>query len=275
MILAVNTLVFVLMAVDEVYLHHLHLERLALNPHLLFRGHIYELITFQFLHGSFLHYLFNSLSLYFIGHAAENSLGRGRFLEVYFTSGALGGLLQGVLGLISTHFEAPTVGASAGICALVALLCVLEPDQTFYIQFFLPIRAKYLLTGLLCIAVFFILVPIDPGVAHGAHLGGLLGGMGYVHWVLHRERRLADFFPKRRPRQSSPPLVKATVSKHSLWGKASQATEDAPVDDLPPSEFISREVDPILDKISAHGIQSLTERERRILDAARKKMSRR
>jgi hypothetical protein len=43
-------------------------------------------------------------------------------------------------------------------------------------------------------------------------------------------------------------------------------------EELPPEEFISKEVDPILDKISAHGIQSLTERERKILDAARKKM---
>jgi hypothetical protein len=45
--------------------------------------------------------------------------------------------------------------------------------------------------------------------------------------------------------------------------------------DLPPEEFVSREVDPILDKISARGIQSLTARERRILETAREKMARR
>jgi hypothetical protein len=45
--------------------------------------------------------------------------------------------------------------------------------------------------------------------------------------------------------------------------------------ELPSEEFISQEVDPILDKISAHGIQSLTERERKILEAARAKMARR
>jgi hypothetical protein len=50
-----------------------------------------------------------------------------------------------------------------------------------------------------------------------------------------------------------------------------RATPEAP--ELPPEEFISKEVDPILDKISQHGIQSLTERERKILEAARKKMS--
>jgi hypothetical protein len=46
-------------------------------------------------------------------------------------------------------------------------------------------------------------------------------------------------------------------------------------EDLPPDEFLSKAVDPILDKISAHGIQSLTERERRILETAREKMVRR
>jgi hypothetical protein len=48
-----------------------------------------------------------------------------------------------------------------------------------------------------------------------------------------------------------------------------------PVEELPPAEFISREVDPILDKISQHGIQSLTDRERKILEAARSKMAKR
>jgi hypothetical protein len=48
-----------------------------------------------------------------------------------------------------------------------------------------------------------------------------------------------------------------------------------PVEDLPPAEFISREVDPILEKISAQGIHSLTERERQILEAARNKMAKR
>ena len=45
--------------------------------------------------------------------------------------------------------------------------------------------------------------------------------------------------------------------------------------ELPADEFLSRKVDPILDKISAHGIQSLTEQERRVLEAARERMDKR
>ena len=65
--------------------------------------------------------------------------------------------------------------------------------------------------------------------------------------------------------------MNAPFPKKSFWQR-SKASE---VDDLPPAEFISREVDPILDKISACGIQSLTDRERRILEAARAKMAKR
>ena len=66
-------------------------------------------------------------------------------------------------------------------------------------------------------------------------------------------------------------LVKAASVKVTKWSRPKNKS----IEELPPEEFISREVDPILDKISAHGIQSLTERERRILQAARDRMEQR
>ena len=59
--------------------------------------------------------------------------------------------------------------------------------------------------------------------------------------------------------------------KSSFWGRKKNASDE----EMPPEEFLSKEVDPILDKISAQGIQSLTARERRILEAAREKMAKR
>jgi hypothetical protein len=70
-------------------------------------------------------------------------------------------------------------------------------------------------------------------------------------------------------RQPSRRLVKVTAIKGGLWGKTKPISDD----DLPAGEFLAREVDPILDKISAQGIQSLTERERRILEVARQRMA--
>jgi hypothetical protein len=66
-------------------------------------------------------------------------------------------------------------------------------------------------------------------------------------------------------------LVNVPSQKSALWGR----TKDVIEEELPPEEFLSKEVDPILDKISAQGIQSLTERERKILEKARAKITKR
>ena len=99
-------------------------------------------------------------------------------------------------------------------------------------------------------------------MAHGAHLGGLLFGYAYARWLIHFEWKLPNF-NFLRPR-------KVFVHKRQPSAWPAQKREKF---DLPSDEFISREVDPILDKISAHGIQSLTERERKTLEQARKKMT--
>jgi hypothetical protein len=128
------------------------------------------------------------------------------------------------------------------------------------------LRAKYLLLFSGLLAVFGIVFPGD-GIAHGAHLGGMIAGVAFVRYAMHWH------WPRFQLRRAQPfrPLVKVSRRESGGWGR-SQAVED---EDLPPEEFLSREVDPILDKISAHGIQSLTERERRILEKAREKMGKR
>jgi hypothetical protein len=107
----------------------------------------------------------------------------------------------------------------------------------------------------------------DPGVAHAAHLGGMLTGMAWVHWRLS-----APSFEFWRPfaRRRTARRELANVAPKRAWRGARRKPEE-----LPSAEFISREVDPILEKISAQGIHSLTERERQILEAARNKMAKR
>ena len=115
------------------------------------------------------------------------------------------------------------------------------------------------------LALFGIIFPAG-NVANAAHLGGMLAGVVFIRqFIQHRWWQWE--LPARRaaPRE----LVNIGVAK---WQTGSRPNRES--DDLPAEEFLSREVDPILDKISAHGIQSLTERERQILEAARKKMER-
>lgn len=270
-LLVANLCVFIFQNVNSVYLGTNFEQYFALSPAGLAHGFVWQLLTFQFLHGGFLHFALNSLMLYMLGKWAESNLGTARMLEVYFGSGVAGGILQALLGwLIPSYFGGLTVGASAGIYGLLAAFCTLEPDRIILAMFVFPVRAWNLLIAALLIALFFVLVPSDRGMAHAAHLGGMLAAMAYVRWILRGERRLFDWRPYRGVVQHRE-LVRTASAKRSFWQRPKPVEED----DLPPAEFISREVDPILDKISAHGIQSLTDRERRILEAARAKMAKR
>jgi membrane associated rhomboid family serine protease len=238
-------------------------------------GKIWQLLTFQFLHSVPWpwHVLFNCLGLYFFGRPVEETLGSRRFLILYFLSGIAGGILYVVTTVVLPHHaDISVVGASAGVCGLIAIFCTLHPMQelTTWI-YFLPItiRARYLLLFLGLFSLFGTLVPFDY-TAHAAHLGGILLGIGYVRWGEVFYAKIISWRPL-KSRQRKRELVKAASIKGSRWPVLKSETPADP----PSEEFISREVDPILDKISAHGIQSLTERERKILEAARNKMAKR
>src|SRR5882724_588399 len=236
-------------------------------------GKVWQLLTFQFLHVPIwpFHVLFNCLGLYFFGRPVEQILGAKKFTILYLLSGICGGLLQVLATLIlPRHEDVAVVGASAGICGMIAIFCSLHPMQemTTWIYFFpVTLRAKYFLMFIGGFSLFGVLVPF-ANIAHGAHLGGILLGLSYVRWGTAWEG-LINWKPisfKQRQRQTSRAKFKKTPP--TVFNRENPA-------DLPEDEFISREVDPILDKISQHGIQSLTERERKILEAARNKMAKR
>jgi membrane associated rhomboid family serine protease len=234
-------------------------------------GFIWQLLTFQFMHAGWMHLIFNSLAIYFFGQPVENALGRRHFLTLYLSSGIIGGLVQMLFAVLMPHyFDAPVVGASAGASGLVAAFAILHWEERFRLLiYFIPVSmtGKTLLAVSLVLAFVGIMIP-NSGIANAAHLGGILTGGFYVrlfiqsHWwqeKLHN-RRMA-------PRE----LVNVRTAKSGTWG-ASAGKPDA---DDSPDEFVKSEVDPILDKISAHGIQSLTAREREILEKARAKMTKR
>lgn len=246
---------------------------LRLQPSQLLHGWVWQLFTFQFLHGGPLHLILNCAMLYMFGRSVEETLGRRRFLEIYFGSGVAGGLLHCALSWIFPSFfhDVPVVGASAGVFGLMSAFAVLNWEQpiTTLVAFIIPVtmRAKFLVLVMAVIAVLGLL-DRTSGIAHAAHLGGLLAGLIYVKYLVSNH----SLFSWERFRRSKPKreLVRIPASEQSLWQRAAKTNTE---EELPPAEFISKEVDPILDKISAHGIQSLSERERKILEAARAKMA--
>lgn len=242
---------------------------------------IWQVITFQFLHDTSsvipLHLLLNCAMIYIFGKPLEEQLGSEGFLKLYFSGGVIGGLLQILLSLILPgHFGTVSVlGASAGVFALMAAFAVLHKEQTItaLLFFIIPVsmKAKYLLLVLGVLACLGLLQQ-NSGIAHGAHLGGLLMGMIYVRYFAFTKfafswsseaSKSSDFI--RMPRRRNFRAKKAKMAQSSMEETVAVITQE---------EFISKEVDPILDKISQNGIHSLTDRERKILEDARSRMSR-
>jgi membrane associated rhomboid family serine protease len=286
-LLIVNAVVFVVELLSSNFPRSLFVENyyFALSLDGLKSGFVWQLLTFQFMHANWLHIIFNSLVIYFFGRPVETVLGRSRFLTLYLSSGVIGGLVQMLFALaMPTHFDAPVVGASAGASGLIAAFAVMNWEERFTLLiYFIPInmRGKTLLWISIALAVIGILTP-NSGVANAAHLGGILTGFFYVRQIVQGRWHLPQWkivqgrwhlpqwkFPARRaaPRE----FVAAGKDKKKFW----RSSADKPDEGLSADEFLKNEVDPILDKISAHGIQSLTARERQILEKARAQMTKR
>lgn len=256
-LLIINVVVFLL---EKITPRLIPSNYLGLSWTGLSHGYVWQLLTFQFLHANILHLVLNSVGVFSFGFAVEHFLGRKRFLLLYLISGALGGLVHALgslawpshFGVIADAFGKyyiPMVGASAGLFGLIAAFALMFPerDLTVYLFFVFPITvsAKVLLgvcAGITALGVMF----DKSNVAHGAHAGGMLGG-----WLMLR------FFARRATRQAEL--------------ETREEAEPAPSE----TEFLNKEVDAILEKISQRGIQSLTAAERRTLEAARKKLGQR
>jgi membrane associated rhomboid family serine protease len=265
---------FVLQAIVEASTQFPINRYFALNAAGLKSGFIWQLIAFQFMHGGLLHLAFNLIGLWCFGRVVEDRLGKQSFLKLYFLCGVAGGLLQAGLGAFwPERFGGSTVGASAGVLGLLAAFALLHPDAMISIFFVLPIQARYILWLELIVSVSLTISAAfttrSPGsnIAHAAHLGGILAAMAFMRWEANRPAMQWNPLQGRRRKRE---LVQA-AAKITRWRGQ---REESPTE-LPPEEFISKEVDPILDKISAHGIHSLTPRERQILEAARTKMGKR
>ena len=248
-LIGLNVGAFIAQLVLQAYEPKLVGEYLGLSKRGINHGYGWQVFSAIFLHDGPWHLLGNMLVLYLIGRDVESILGQKHFLFLYL-AGALGGEL-GHLLLMPSHCV--LLAASGGVAAvLVAFATILpELELTSMLFFVLPIRlkAKHLAYGLFMIAV--ILVAIDRGgtISHSAYLGGGMAGWLYAH-LLGFGR---PSFVQRALRQRQ-----AQVERYER---------------MSPDQFITEEIDPLLDKIAREGIHRLTWSERRILAKAREKLA--
>jgi membrane associated rhomboid family serine protease len=161
----------------------------------------WQLVTYSFLHGGFGHLFFNLFGLWMFGMRIENVLGSRRFAFFYLACVLGAGLLQ--LVVISAPFLfgvgdpalAPTLGASGGVLGVLAAFGLLYPDEPIYLYFFVPVPAKWLVLGLAALDLYAGYAGTNTGVAHFAHIGGMITGALLIQYWRGR----LPFKPRRRP----------------------------------------------------------------------------
>lgn len=180
------------------------LQHYALSLETVRHGAWWQFITYQFLHGSWIHLILNLLFLHSLGPVLEETLGKRRYLFLYLASGAFGGAvhLMGSLAAHSDGSEHPVVGASASLCGLLAALCALYSEEKMDVRLFfvipLVVRAKFLLLIVALVSIGGIFLPFG-NVAHFAHFGGLVGGLICLN-LMKAKRLTWEPYPEAPPK---------------------------------------------------------------------------
>lgn len=199
----------------------------------------WRLISYQFLHASFMHILLNMLGVFFLGPTLERNWGSRKFITFYLGCGAAGGLFY--LFLVGTGFLGGgiMVGASGAVLGMLAACAILFPHfVVILILFPLPIR-----TAAIILTVMYLAAIVSRGENAGgdaAHLAGMAAGAIYVLWQPWREK-----------------LKKKT--RVGQWES-----------DITRQRALEMEVDRILRKVHESGIHSLTRQEKKTLEKATK-----
>ena len=253
--------------------------------------HIYQFITYMFLHGGLTHIFFNMFALWMFGAVIERVWGPKKFLFYYIVCGIGAGVAQELVQYCNYMYEGmaayqyvnaggvqmttdayinlwTTIGASGAVYAILLAFGMIFPNERlFIIPFPFPIKAKWLVLGYIAIELFSAMGAPGDGVAHMAHLGGMLFGFLLIrYWQKHPDSSQhfgrsygQEFFDNMKRRYDQ--------RQHSTRMRAERPDPRRESDE----EYNARkrknqeEVDAILDKIRKSGYDSLTKEEKQKL----------
>lgn len=265
--------------------------------------HLWQFVTYMFLHGSFMHLFFNMFALWMFGCVIERVWGAKKFFFYYILCGIGAGLCQELVQFGEFYFEvqsqfpgtsfyealaimersnlngALTIGASGGVYAILLAFGMTFPEERIFIfPLPVPIKAKWFVCIYVAIELFSALSAVGDGIAHMAHLGGMLFGFLLItYWRRHPEKN----FDLSSSRQFFERWGRARNTRNNIdterYGETgyNNATGNGPrrQDDM---EYNARkkarqdEIDALLDKIRMSGYDSLTKEEKkRLFEASR------
>ena len=200
---------------------------------------VWRLITYQFLHdpSNIFHIVFNMMVLYFMGPFVERAWGSRAFLKFYLIAGAAGGVVYSLFVLLHILSAGMMLGASGAIYGVIAAVAVMFPTMRVLLYGIIPMTMVWLVALIVITSLLFIATGVNAG-GEVAHLSGLAVGFLYVRY--------------------KPWYTQWRMKRHKgAWARKIEQER----------QFHS-EVDRILDKINRDGIQSLSQREKQILQEA-------
>jgi membrane associated rhomboid family serine protease len=208
---------------------------------------VWQLFTYMFLHGGFWHIFMNMFILWMFGSDLEREWGGREFFKFYVICG-VGAAIFNVA--FQPNSDIPIVGASGAIYGLLVAYAMMYPNRTVYIYFLFPVPVKYMVIGLAAIEFISSMAGSSSNIAHFAHLGGMLVGFLYLKsdWrITGLKSKISAFFFKKK------------IEKQ--W------------QDRAKEEKLMEEVDHILDKINKVGYDKLTRQEKKTLEDASQRLS--
>ena len=300
-LLIINVLVYLLASVVELGGKSLT-DWGALHFFMASDFHVYQFITYQFLHGGFTHLFFNMFALWMFGCVIENVWGPKKFIFYYIFCGVGAGLCQEMVQYISFAADgltsldpaqvlnvngqrlmtvdqimnlSSTIGASGAVYGILLAFGMTFPNERIFIfPLPIPIKAKWFVAIYAIIEFVSAMSSVGDGVAHMAHIGGMLFGFLLI---LYWRKRPNSYFNVDATRQFFDKWSRTNRTSHTgeTSYTSSNTTYSRPEDDM---EYNARkkarqeEIDKILDKIRVSGYDSLSKEEkRRLFEASHEK----
>lgn len=258
-LLIVNTAVFLLMLLG-VLPDRWAFSTFGFSPEDAFR-HPWSPLTYMFVHAGFWHLFFNMVGVFFFGPPLERKWGSRYFIQFYVAAG-LGGALFSVLMIPVIGTSQVVVGASGALYGLLLAFAMNWPEAPIYIWGILPVKAKWFVAFFGFLALWGTVFGSGGGVAHWAHLGGLVTGYGFLRYGDRIARGVERLFFKKekgKVKEKGRPVVIRRESGRVREVRPPRRRRGVDGDTLD-------RVDEILDKIREQGIDSLTSEEREFLD---------
>ena len=280
-LIVINVVVFL---VEHLNLADGHLIRewfAATSDGIFRRGHVWQLLTATFLHGSPMHLVGNMYVLWLVGREMEVMYGPRDFLALYLSAGVFSTLVWASLDHFSPD-HAPMIGASGAILAVTVLYTLFYPRRELLFMFVIPVEMWLLVSLFIAFNVFVLLSPANnTGTAVEAHIAGAAYGYLFKRFDLRWSRlpwsRLGR--PRLRIVPVDPPREKPAVrpSAGPTWSpNTASVSKPASTTAVVPEEQLDARLDEVLAKIAREGRDGLSEEENRVLqEASRRARNRR